>query len=305
METYKIVAVVVTYNRLECLKKVIASLDGQTTKIEKIIVVNNGSSDGTCEYLESCNDLLVINQENIGGSGGFWRGVKEALKYSPDWIWCMDDDVYPRKDCLENLLKADCKHVGILCPRRIQNGKIFYSECKKMNLSNPFRKMHLKELSDKDVYQNNPVSIEGMVFEGPLVKREVVDTIGLPQKDLFIFYDDTDYSYRAVLSGFKVLYVPLAVMDKEFFANKLTRETFVNRQRWKLWYHIRNTSYFAKKYGKNPFYRFFGELSLPIHMLCAISYNLMFNHKYDWIDLKKVILAFSLGKKEKLGKISF
>lgn len=200
----KIVAVVVTYNRLECLKKVIASLVDQTTKIEKIIVVNNGSTDGTCEYLESRNELLVINQENIGGSGGFWRGVKEARRYSPDWIWCMDDDVYPRKDCLENLLKANNKHVGILCPRRIQNGKIFYSECKKMNLSNPFRKLHLKELSDKDVCQNNPVSIEGMVFEGPLIKREVVDTIGLPQKDLFIFYDDTDYSYRAVLSGFRV-----------------------------------------------------------------------------------------------------
>lgn len=94
-------------------------------------------------------------------------------------------------------------------------------------------------------------------------------------------------------------------MDKEFFAKNLSRETIVNKQRWKLWYHIRNTSYFVKKYGKNFFYRLFGELSLPIHMLCAISFNLMINHKYDGSDLKKVILAYRLGKKEKLGKISF
>lgn len=305
MDTFKITAVVVTFNRLSCIKKVVSCLLSQTYFLQQIIIIDNGSTDGTREWLDKQTNLHVIHQDNVGGSGGFYRGIQEALNFENDWIWCMDDDVYPRKDCLENLLKSNGANVGILCPRRIQNGKIIYSECKKMNLSNPFKKLHLQVLSDDDISQNNPVAIEGMAFEGPLVKRQVVETIGLPQKDLFIFYDDTDYSYRTVLAGFKVLYVPLSVMDKEFFEKNVSKETFINKQRWKLWYHIRNTSYFVKKYGKNSFYRIFGEFNLPIYMLCAISFNLLLNHKYEWSDLKKVIYAFRLGKMGKLGTISF
>ena len=68
----KIYAVVVTFNRLELLKRNIDSLR-QNHPIERIIVVNNGSTDGTREWLSEQSDLLVITQENVGvfprGSG--------------------------------------------------------------------------------------------------------------------------------------------------------------------------------------------------------------------------------------------
>ena len=301
----KIIAVVVTYNRLNCLKRVIESLKNQTKQLDRILVVNNGSTDGTAEYLNTLEDIQVVTQENIGGSGGFWRGIKEASNFESDWIWCMDDDVYPRKDCLEKLLIANEKNVGILCPRRIQNNRVFYSECKKINLSNPFKGLHLGELSDEDIVQDKPVSIEGMVFEGPLIKQELVKSIGYPQKDLFIFYDDTDYSYRAIEAGYKVLYVPVAIMDNEYFAKDITRETLVNSQRWKLWYHIRNTSFFVKKHGKNPFFRHFGALGFPFYMIFAILVNLVRNNKYEFSDLQKLFKAYIYGKRGVLGKISF
>lgn len=299
----KIIAVVVTYNRIDCLKKVIGALKKQTVKLDKIIVVNNGSTDGTDKYLAEVNGIIVVTQQNIGGSGGFWRGVNEAVKFPYDWIWCMDDDVYPHEDCLEQLLKFNAHDIGILCPRRLQDGKVFYSEYKKLNLSNPFRKLHLLPLQEKDTISGEPVNIEGMVFEGPLIKREVVDKIGFPQKELFIFYDDTDYSYRAVLAGYKVQYIPLAIMDKEFFNKNFSREEIINRQRWKTWYHIRNTAYFAKKYGKNYFFRNLGALGLPIHMFLAVLKNLLLNNKYEVADLFHIISAYSDGLRGKLGKM--
>ena len=91
----KITAVVVTYCRLELVKKTISALRNQLYKLDSIIVVDNNSTDGTSEWLDSQNDLVVIHQENIGGSGGFYRGIKEAYDRGADWIWCMDDDVYP------------------------------------------------------------------------------------------------------------------------------------------------------------------------------------------------------------------
>ena len=301
----KIIAVVVTYNRINCLKKLLKALKKQTVKLETIIVVNNDSTDGTREYLSMLDDIIVINQENIGGSGGFWSGLIEASRYASDWIWCMDDDVYPRADCLEQLLKFNSSDIGILCPRRIQDGKVFYSEYKKLNLSNPFKPLHYLPLNDDDIIADAPVSIEGMVFEGPLIKRKIIDEIGFPNKELFIFYDDTDYSYRTVLAGYKVLYVPSAIMDKEFFNKHLSREAIVNRQRWKTWYHIRNTAYFVNKYAKNSLFKNMGELQFPVHLFFAILFNLLRNKKYEFSDIKKLVLAYRYGKMGKLGKMPF
>lgn len=300
----KVTAVVVTYNRLNCLKKLILSLKNQTYTLNHIIVINNGSNDGTAEWLSKQSDIMVFNQDNVGGSGGFYRGIQEAMNLENDWIWCMDDDVYPRKDCLEQLLKEDRSNIGILCPKRIQNNKIFISECKKLNLSNPFRKLHQVPLQVKDLANNTPVEIEGMVFEGPLIKRLIIEKIGLPNKDLFIFYDDTDYSYRCVCAGYKVMYIPNAILDKEFFNSNLSKIEIRNKNRWKTWYHIRNTAYFCKYYAKNPFYKIFGGIGLSIHMFLAVLINLLINNKkYEKKDLFHVIKMFYYGRKAKLGKM--
>lgn len=87
------------------LKKTINSLRKQTYPIDNLCVINNGSTDGTYEWLLEQQDLTVIHQENLGGAGGFSRGVQYAYEDGADWIWMMDDDVYPESNCLEQLLK--------------------------------------------------------------------------------------------------------------------------------------------------------------------------------------------------------
>ncbi|MDX9924653.1 MAG: glycosyltransferase, partial [Ignavibacteriaceae bacterium] len=74
----KIAAVVVTYNRLEYLKKCIDSLYNQSHQINKIIVIDNSSDDGTWEYLQSQEYVEAIKQKNSGGAGGFFAGIKHA-----------------------------------------------------------------------------------------------------------------------------------------------------------------------------------------------------------------------------------
>ena len=68
--------VVVTYNRLELLKEVVESLRQQTFRDFQIVVVNNGSTDNTSEWLTNQKDIYTINQENLGGAGGFFTGMK-------------------------------------------------------------------------------------------------------------------------------------------------------------------------------------------------------------------------------------
>ena len=230
-----IIAVVVTYNRKELLKRNIACLR-LNTPVSSIVVVNNGSTDGTGAWLDEQEDLTVIHQENVGGSGGFYRGIQYAYQAGADWIWCMDDDVFPRLDCMEHLLPYTHEPgVGILAPRRLMEGQIFTNDFQKVNLSNPFASMYQQKLKKQVV--NGPVDICGTAFEGLCISRKAVAEIGLPNKELFIFCDDTDYCLRAVLAGFRILYIPSALMDKEkFFSNDSWEERMVGEiSAWFQW----------------------------------------------------------------------
>ena len=73
--------------------------------------------------------------------------------------------------------------------------------------------MYSKKLAGRHI--TSPTEIMGTAFEGPFIRREVVEKIGLPNKDLFIFCDDTDYCLRTIRAGYKILYIPDALMDKE------------------------------------------------------------------------------------------
>lgn len=295
-----IAAIVVTYNRLGLLKRTIDCLRN-THGLDAIIVVNNGCTDGTKEWLQQQCDIISIHQENEGGSGGFYTGIEHAYQAGYDLFWCMDDDVFPRPDCLKKLLEADTEGVGILCPRRIQDAKIFVNECVELNLSNPFYSLHKNKLSSDVRF---PVPIEGMVFEGPLIKREVVKEIGYPNKDLFIFYDDTDYSYRASSAHFKILYVPDALLDKERF---FTHENWTVKRRQKKWkqlYQVRNAAYFNHHYGKNIWIRHVRPFHIVFGYLFIIFFCAPFTKAYDLKDLKSYWKAYRLGIQELLGKLS-
>nr|MCR5545643.1 glycosyltransferase [Lachnospiraceae bacterium] len=79
----EITAVVVTYNRLELLKENIEALRHQSVPDLSILVVNNASTDGTKEYLDEVanNQIGVLHlEENMGGAGGFYYGMKKAYK---------------------------------------------------------------------------------------------------------------------------------------------------------------------------------------------------------------------------------
>ena len=79
-DNIKIAAVVVTYNRLDLMKKCVNALRKQSRILNTIFVINNNSTDGTKEWLDRQTDLIVIHQPNVGGAGGFARGIDEAFK---------------------------------------------------------------------------------------------------------------------------------------------------------------------------------------------------------------------------------
>lgn len=296
-----IIAVVVTFNRLELLKRNIGCLR-DNRPVTSIVVVNNGSTDGTRGWLDAQTDLTVIHQENVGGSGGFHTGIDYAYRAGADWIWCMDDDVFPRADCLEQLLKeATDIRIGILAPRRLMEGKIFCHDFQAYNLWNPFASMYARKLRNEEV--NTPVDIKGTAFEGPFIRREVVERIGLPNKDLFIFCDDTDYCLRAVQAGFRIIYVPQALMDKQKFFSDDDWSERSRKKKWKRYYQIRNSAYLNHRYGQNLAVRYLrGFINVSGYIVTALV-TAPFSKAWQWKEIPRLWKAYRDGINEKLGKM--
>ncbi len=188
----KIAAVVVTYNRLDLLKRTINAIRSQTRPLDEIVVVNNGSTDGTREYLSSLDDVTVINlEENIGGSGGFHEGIKYVLcRGDHDWIWLMDDDAVPERDSLRRLMEA---YEGF--PRKLKE-RIGVLQSQMVG--------DFDAVPPPDI-KTRPV-LFGM-FVGYLLRRSVVEEVGLPRRDFFIYYDDAEYSLRIRRRGYRIFKV--------------------------------------------------------------------------------------------------
>jgi rhamnopyranosyl-N-acetylglucosaminyl-diphospho-decaprenol beta-1,3/1,4-galactofuranosyltransferase len=108
----RVVAVVVTFNRLPLLQRLVARLR-EVSEVAEILVVDNASGDGTGEWLIAEGVEHRTLPENRGGAGGFHEGLAWAMERGADLVWLMDDDGMPERDCLATLLtRADLDFWG-------------------------------------------------------------------------------------------------------------------------------------------------------------------------------------------------
>ncbi len=190
----KIAAIVVTYNRCELLKECINALRNSTVPVD-ILVVDNASTDDTAEAVQTflpAGGISYFNtQENIGGAGGFHFGIKKAYELEFDYFWLMDDDTIVQPDTLELLLEADGKlkgEYGFLSSLALWKDG---TDCF-MNYHTIARDWN----GEKNRLRDGILKVESATFVSFFVKREVVQQIGLPIKEYFIWGDDTEYSGR-------------------------------------------------------------------------------------------------------------
>lgn len=219
MDQKSICAVVVTYNRKTLLLKCLNALKAQTAQLTHIVVINNASTDGTIDLLHQqgwINDVsftLITLPSNQGGAGGFYEGIKYAYENQFDYIWLMDDDGLPDISCLEKLLPhaTDKNYIGPLV-LNIENPQELT-----FTLRLPKSKTVLSNI--QDIKKNNFNKIIPdivMPFNGILFCRKLVENIGLPRKEFFIWGDDIEYTWRAKKAGYDIH----TITDAKFYHPK-------------------------------------------------------------------------------------
>lgn len=243
--------VLVTFNRLDKLKIALNAYDSQSLKPKYIMVVNNNSNDGTKEFLEKWKEVksdyerLVLNLDfNTGGSGGFYNGLKESIKTDVEWVWVADDDAYPEKDSFaianNYIEKNKVDDISAIC------GTVYKSDGKSIDLSHR-RNIYTKSFyrikqpySKYKDYEKNEFEINGFSYVGTIINMDKLKQVELTKKDYFIYYDDTEHSYRLSKIG-KIICIPTIKVIHD--APHSDMKEIV---KWKLYYLVRNTLDFIR-----------------------------------------------------------
>ncbi|GAA3531397.1 glycosyl transferase [Aeromicrobium flavum] len=207
---------IVTFNRSALLDELLQSASTMTTAPDRIIIVDNASTDDTqavvAAWQSRFNPGVVVNhrmETNTGGAGGFSEGTKVALELGAEWVWLMDDDVEILPDALERFAPWMERFKVIHGRRYDVDGTPFYWQAK----FNQFLGVPLP-YSVKTFNTDGYAVTNSGTFEGMLVHADVVRRIGLPDPRFFISWDDAIYAWLASLET-EVVYVDEFVLQKK------------------------------------------------------------------------------------------
>jgi rhamnopyranosyl-N-acetylglucosaminyl-diphospho-decaprenol beta-1,3/1,4-galactofuranosyltransferase len=241
-------AIVVTYNRRALLQECLQALRDQTHPPDEVIVVDNASTDGTAAMVRERFPEMTLEalRENVGGAGGFHRGLGLGHERGHDWLWLMDDDTIPSPGALAALLAGLAR-----APERpaMLSSQVQWTD----GTLHPMNYPHPRWRSPAalvDAASHGLVLIRSNTFVSLLVARETVDRSGLPQAEYFIWGEDTEYTTRALRHSAGYLVPESVVLHKT-----RTPYTAVEDTSGRFYYHVRNTLLLLRGSGFSPLER--------------------------------------------------
>lgn len=212
---------IVTYNSGRFIKRCLESVLAQRYSLKEIIVVDNGSTDGTLDILDQFTERvrIVNNEQNIG----FAAAQNQCIQMSSgEWILTLNPDVLLMPNFIQSLVDAGNRdpQIGTVCGKLLAMKATFDLPEKPMVDStgiyfNPMLR-HL-DRGSQDVDNGHYLNFEyvfGATAAAALYRREMIDDISIDDEffdsDFFVYREDADVAWRAQLYGWKTLYTPLA-----------------------------------------------------------------------------------------------
>lgn len=242
--------VILNWNGWEDTAKCVESCRELTYVNFHILVVDNGSTDGSETNLrKKFSDIDIIQTgRNLGFSGGNNVGIRRALEQDADFVWLLNNDTIVDPACLARMVQAmeAGDHVGMV------GSKIYYHDSPdtlwfaggEVDLEGGGLTRHIgKDEIDRGDYdtQKETAYLTGCSI---LARREMIDEIGLLEENYFLYFEDADWSLRAKQKGWKLMYQPEAILWHKEGAQtgKIHSEGFV-------YYFLRNRFFFIRRFA--------------------------------------------------------
>lgn len=338
----KVYIIILNWNGFEDTAQCLKSVMELEYDNYKIILVDNGSVDGSVEKfnLKFPEIKLIKNENNVGFASASNQGIKYAMEEGADYIWLLNNDTVVPRDVLSNLVAACASpQIGLASPliyyydspEIIQFcGSVIDWENKKIK-----RLENLEELAAIDVKDN--LSLWGTAL---LIQRKVIDDVGYLSEKYFAYHEDEEYCLRVARAGYRSVVVPDARIfhknSRSTGSNDAPMQVFLrSRNLYFLWmdalkgmernFRIRKYLAYVISYGgslreKNlpdsveacldgVWHAFRGaggprnpEITMPIPL--RKMFHFLFSwHPYFWVDLLRGDLpAIASNIKERIGQ---
>jgi len=290
MVNKKVSIIIVNWNGKHFLKPCLESIK-KNTKYEnyEIVVVDNGSNDGSIEFLEKNFSYVKIikNKTNLG----FARANNKAIKKSrSEYLYFLNNDTEVNEGWISEAVKIAEKSGDI----GIVGSKVYYMNMRPQYMAG--RRIHqkgwkssfiVKKLIEKWANSHDNIqktkSINGAAF---LVKKKIFDTIGLFDERFFVYGEEGDFCYRARGEDFIIMYTPFSKIKhlKSGTSKKMSDFSYYHR--------IKNDQRFRMLNFSLLVIFFHIVFSIPLSILNSIKNNrfsiLIKAYKENWKNLDEI-----------------
>ena len=313
--------VTVTYgDRWGHLKQIIERLH-LFPEVNSIIIIDNASSYSVQdkvkeEFNHSQKVTVITSSTNLGSSGGFKRGIEEALEKDGELIWLLDDDNLPNENAIKGFTNAQ-KALGdsekyILCSYREDWKELRRNGGQKLKENTFFQfdlisKMPGKNKAKKQVPSSsskNLLKCDYAPYGGLLFPKSILKDVGLPNDDYYLYVDDTDFTYRMTKLGYEIFCVvdsTITDLESSWFRNKkepMFFSFFRANSTYRGLMNIRNRVYFETTNNKTNSFMYF--LNMWVYLVHVFLFYMPKN-KGGLQRYFSILKAIKLGKKGILG----
>jgi len=257
MDSPKVIVLILSYNGKHLLEESISSYLENTYPNFEVVVIDNGSNDGTKEFVEKSYPTVRVlrSEKNLKYSGGFNFGLNYAFnEIKADFVVISNNDVRADKKVIEELVKVALinKKIGFV------TGKVyFYDEPSRLQTVgkkyDPIR-WNGGHIGNREIDQGQYDRIEERYFADDifiLVSRKLYETVGGYDTEFAFQSEEYDWQARAKKHSFKIMYTPYAkIWHKE-------SATIGKASAFKLYYDARNPMIVILKHKSPDFFRIF------------------------------------------------
>lgn len=223
----RVLAVIVTFKRIDILREALHRLRQQTRPVDGIVVVDNAATGGAGDMVGSeFRDVAYLAMsDNLGAPAGYAMGMRYALEHGADWVWVFNDDNYTEPGALEaclSVVEGFRAEVGIVAPWHDIGGRIQ-------------RGYHWRRGPIPfDAPQTTPYQADLVLLGAALISRSVIERIGYPREDYFIGFWEWEYCLRTRAAGIEIWVSPqVGVVN-------LAAGSTGSSPPWRLYYQTRN-----------------------------------------------------------------